>query len=107
MSWLRAQDWPGNVRQLRNLCEAATILTEGNAVTATQLIQLSSAAAPRPPKQGDFFALATLEEFRETIEKEFIRRKLEENSGNIKRTAERIGIQRSNLYKKLERYGMK
>ncbi|MBI5851915.1 MAG: sigma-54-dependent Fis family transcriptional regulator [Planctomycetes bacterium] len=107
VSWLRAQDWPGNVRQLRNLCEAATILTEGNAVTAAQLIALSSAAAPRPPRQGDFFALPTLEEFREAIEKEFIRRKLEENSGNIKRTAERIGIQRSNLYKKLERYGMK
>ena len=45
--------------------------------------------------------------FRATAEREFIRRKLSENSGNIKRTAERIKIQRSNLYKKLERYGLK
>ncbi|HLU40273.1 MAG TPA: helix-turn-helix domain-containing protein [Planctomycetota bacterium] len=53
------------------------------------------------------FELAQLEEFRAASEREFIRRKLLENGGNIKRTAERIGIQRSNLYKKLERYGLK
>ena len=61
----------------------------------------------RPPRDGDFFAVPSLEEFRAGTEREFIRRKLEENGGNIKRTAERIGIQRSNLYKKLERYGLK
>ncbi|MCC6785358.1 MAG: sigma-54-dependent Fis family transcriptional regulator [Planctomycetes bacterium] len=105
--WLRAQDWPGNVRQLRNLCEAATILTDAEEIDAAQLAALSTASNARPPQSGDYFAIPTLEEFREAIEKEFIRRKLEENSGNIKRTAERIGIQRSNLYKKLERYGMK
>ena len=105
--WLRAQSWPGNVRQLRNLCEAATILTDGDAVTAAHFAALSTASAARPPREGDFFAIETLEDFRAATEKEFIRRKLEENSGNIKRTAERIGIQRSNLYKKFERYGMK
>ncbi|MFO1050867.1 MAG: sigma-54 dependent transcriptional regulator [Planctomycetota bacterium] len=105
--WLRAQSWPGNVRQLRNLCEAAIILTDGDTVTGAQLAALSTSSASRPPKEGDFFAIDTLEAFREAIEKEFIRRKLEENNGNIKRTAERIGIQRSNLYKKFERYGMK
>jgi len=47
-----------------------------------------------------------LELWRYGGEKEFIRRKLEENSGNIKRTAERIRIQRSNLYKKIEKYGL-
>jgi two-component system nitrogen regulation response regulator NtrX len=107
IAWLRGQDWPGNVRQLRNLCEAAVILSDGETVDAEHLASLTTAATARPPKEGDFFGIATLEEFREATEKEFIRRKLEENGGNIKRTAERIGIQRSNLYKKFERYGMK
>jgi len=55
----------------------------------------------------EYFGLPTLEEFRASTEREFIRRKIEENNGNIKRTAERIKIQRSNLYKKLERYGLR
>ena len=46
-------------------------------------------------------------DFRGATEKEFLRRKLIENNGNIKRTAERIELMRSNLYKKLDRYGLK
>jgi two-component system nitrogen regulation response regulator NtrX len=48
-----------------------------------------------------------LEDFRAATEKEFLRRKLLEFGGNIKRTAENIELQRSNLYKKLDRYGLK
>ncbi len=103
--WLRRSPWPGNVRELRNLCEAVTILTEGHTFTAKDF--QSVAHTSTRPRDGDFFALPTLEEFREGTEREFIRRKLEENAGNVKRTAERIGIQRSNLYKKLDRYGLK
>jgi two-component system nitrogen regulation response regulator NtrX len=106
-TWLEQRPWPGNVRQLRNLCEAATILTEGEELAVDDLAALAADSECRPGEAGDFFALPTLEEFRAATEKEFIRRKLEENGGNIKRTAERIGIQRSNLYKKFERYGLK
>ena len=104
--WLATQPWPGNVRELRNLCEAVMILTDGEVLTP-QAFQEVVAGSARAPKDGDYFALPTLEEFRAATEKEFIRRKLSDNSGNIKRTAERIGIQRSNLYKKLDRYGLK
>ena len=52
-------------------------------------------------------AFERLEDFRAATEKEFLRRKLAENNGNIKRTAERIELMRSNLYKKLDRYGLK
>ncbi len=105
--WLHEQAWPGNVRQLRNLCEAAAILSDGTEVQVEDLTALAADAAARPGVADGYFQLATLDEFRAASEREFIRRKLEENGGNIKRTAERIGIQRSNLYKKLERYSLK
>jgi two-component system nitrogen regulation response regulator NtrX len=65
--------------------------------------------SPVGTKDGvtDWFRFEKLEDFRAATEKEFLRRKLLEFGGNIKRTAERIELQRSNLYKKLERYGLK
>ncbi|MEO0480664.1 MAG: sigma-54 dependent transcriptional regulator [Planctomycetota bacterium] len=103
---LRRSSWPGNVRELRNLCEAVAILTDGESIEPDQIAEMQKGSS-RAARDGDFFTLPTLEEFRAATEKEFIRRKLDENSNNIKRTAERIGIQRSNLYKKLDRYGLK
>ncbi len=104
---LRSRQWPGNIRELKHLIEAAAILADSPEIGLDELESLSAARSTTGPAGGDFFGLATLEEFRAATEKEFIRRKLEENKGNIKRTAERIKIQRSNLYKKLDRYGMK
>jgi len=105
-TWLSGQAWPGNVRQLRNMMEAAAILAEGDAVDREDLAALAT-----PPTAGgadlDWFGHETLEEFKAAIEREYIRRKLEENGGNIKRTAERIQIQRSNLYKKLDKYRLR
>lgn len=106
--WLTAQPWPGNVRQLKNLLEGAAVLAEHDELTPADLAQVGS---PVPSRGAaglvDWFAYERLEEFRSATEKEFLRRKLLENHGNIKRTAERIELQRSNLYKKLERYGLK
>jgi two-component system nitrogen regulation response regulator NtrX len=103
---LRSLTWPGNVRQLKNLLEAAAILAEGPEIMKPDLV-LTAAPEHSSASGPDWFATQTLEEFKATVEKEFIRRKLEDNGGNIKRTAERIQIQRSNLYKKLERYNLK
>ena len=107
-SWLRAQLWPGNVRQLRNVVEAAAVLADGPDVGRADL---QAAMTPGPSRDGDggteWFRFEKLDEFRAATEKEFLRRKLLEFHGNIKRTAENIDLQRSNLYKKLERYGLK
>ena len=105
LAYLRARSWPGNVRELKNLLEAAAILADEGEIDTAALSSIG--ANSTSAVGGDFFALETLEAFRAGTEKEFIRRKLEENRGNIKRTAERISIQRSNLYKKLDRYGLK
>ena len=95
------------MRQLKNLIEAAAILADGDEIGVEELDAMSASQRPATPTAEDMFSLETLTAFRAASEREFIRRKLEENSGNIKRTAERIEIQRSNLYKKLDRYGLK
>jgi len=111
---LSRQDFPGNVRQLKNLLEAASVLADGPAIRAADLEQilesgpaLASAPGVALPDGSDPFAAATFEQFKDQSEALFFRRKLGENSGNIKRTAEQLGMQRSHLYKKLDRYGLR
>jgi two-component system nitrogen regulation response regulator NtrX len=104
---LRRLPWPGNVRELKNLMESAAILAQGDEITAAEVEGMVTEKRAGATGHTEYFTLPTLEEFRATTEREFIRRKIEENGGNIKRTAETIKIQRSNLYKKLERYGLR
>ncbi|MCB9877336.1 MAG: sigma-54-dependent Fis family transcriptional regulator [Planctomycetes bacterium] len=105
--WLRAQPWPGNVRQLKNVVEGGAVLADGPEIQADDLRGPEAAQPGRDGGGADWFAFQRLEDFRAATEKEFLRRKLLEFGGNIKRTAENIELQRSNLYKKLERYGLK
>ncbi|MCC7397246.1 MAG: sigma-54-dependent Fis family transcriptional regulator [Planctomycetes bacterium] len=108
IDWLAYQPWPGNVRQLKNVIEGAAVLADGNEVVVADLMAVASPMPARDAgRETDWFAFEKLEDFRAATEKEFLRRKLLEFGGNIKRTAERIELMRSNLYKKLERYGLK
>ena len=108
VDWLRGQPWPGNVRQLKNVLEGAAVLSDGAEIGVADL-ECNTPSKPGQSAEGqiDWFAYAQLEDFRGATEKEFLRRKLLEFGGNIKRTAENIELQRSNLYKKLDRYGLK
>jgi len=109
-AWLRKQPWPGNVRQLKNVLEGAAVLADGVELEASDLestTTTTSVAGKSAEGQTDWFAFERLEDFRAATEKEFLRRKLLEFGGNIKRTAENIQLQRSNLYKKLDRYELK
>jgi two-component system nitrogen regulation response regulator NtrX len=115
MALLQTLNYPGNVRQLRNLLEAATVLADGATLTrATLEAILEGGPALSQPRSAlalgpaeDPFQAASFEEFKDRSESLFIRRKLAENEGNIKRTAELLGMQRSHLYKKLDRYGLR
>ncbi len=112
---LKSLDYPGNVRQLRNLLEGAHVFANGASIGAREIEQIlangPALAAPPAnatlPPDADPFHAPTFEEFKNKSEALFIRRKLEENSGNVKRTAENLGMQRSHLYKKLDRYGLR
>jgi len=99
---LSEHHWPGNVRELKNLIERIVILNPQVRVDARH-IPLHSAR--RGPDRGlDRFA--SLQEVREAAEREYILKKLEETNGNISRTAELLGLERSNLYRKMKTLGI-
>ncbi|MFT5462289.1 MAG: two-component system nitrogen regulation response regulator NtrX [Planctomycetota bacterium] len=104
--------YPGNVRQLKNLIEAAHVFAD-DAITGADVQRiLNNGPSLSSPRNGtseteDPFAAETFEAFKNESEALFFRRKLEENSGNVKRTAEQLSMQRSHLYKKLDRYDLK
>ncbi len=114
LEFLRGLPYPGNVRQLRNLLEAAHVLAE-DVITRADLERilengpgLGTRAAPSSDHGTDEpYRAETFEDFKERSEALFFRLKLAENEGNVKRTAERLGMQRSHLYKKLDRFHLK
>jgi two-component system nitrogen regulation response regulator NtrX len=93
--------WPGNVRELRNLIERIVILNPQVRVDARHI----PLTAPRrqPDRSGRF---GSLQEVREAAEREYILKKLEETGGNITRAAEVLGLERSNLYRKMKALGI-
>ncbi|MCC6408025.1 MAG: sigma-54-dependent Fis family transcriptional regulator [Planctomycetes bacterium] len=113
LNYLRSLDFPGNVRQLRNVLEAATVFAEASAVERVHLERVLAngpglAATTRAlDPASDPFHAPTFEAFKDQSEALFFKRKLAEYGGNVKRTAEMLAMQRSHLYKKLDRYGLK
>ena len=103
MEKLRRHAWPGNVRELRNLVERLVILSRGQEIQSDDV--LLESGPPRDPTE-DLFAHRTFQAFKDDAEKRFLIRKLAENDGNISRTARAVDMQRSNLYKKIEKYGL-
>ena len=101
--------WRGNVRELRNAIERLVIMTPGGTIRAadipTGLGMAPAAASAEPPNSGS--GPATLQNFKDGAERAFILAKLEENDWNIAATAKAIDTPRSNLYKKLEAYGIR
>ncbi|HTS30663.1 MAG TPA: sigma-54 dependent transcriptional regulator [Bryobacteraceae bacterium] len=94
--------WPGNVRELKNLIERIVILNPQVRVDARHIPL--SATRRQPDRPLDRFG--SLQEVRESAEREYILKKLEEANGNVTRTAELLGLERSNLYRKMKTLGI-
>ncbi|MGA2327780.1 MAG: sigma-54 dependent transcriptional regulator [Bryobacteraceae bacterium] len=95
--------WPGNVRELRNLMERIVIMNPQVRVDARHIpLNLARRGAAERPVNG----FASLQEVRESAEREYILKKLEETGGNVSRAAELLGLERSNLYRKMKALGI-
>ena len=129
LSALLAYPWPGNVRELRNVVERMVILARGSEIGPNDVpedVRLGAAKAASPAgaaamttsaadggvavhgagELGTALLLPTLREARAAFEKEFLARKLAEFGGNVSRTAEAIGLERTNLHRKMKSYGL-
>jgi len=107
MAVLQAHDWPGNVRQLRNNIERLLILTrdgeEEEAIHADLLPAEVGDTLPRLPTDADQHIMSLpLREAREAFEKEYLTAQINRFGGNISRTAEFVGMERSALHRKLK-----
>jgi len=95
--------WPGNVRELRNLMERLVILHPQKRIEPRHLA-LDGSRKNQGPKSWESFG--SLHEVREAAEREYILHKLDETGGNVSRASELLGLERSNLYRKMKALGI-
>ncbi len=103
---LCALNWPGNVRELRNTVERLLILCSGDEVRADDVDLLASGRGGGTATGGELMGYETFADFKEHAERAYIVHKLRENDWNVAETSRRIDMPRSNLYKKIEKYGL-
>jgi two-component system nitrogen regulation response regulator NtrX len=110
MAVLQAHDWPGNLRQLRNNVERLMILARGEPeaiITAEMLPPEIGEILPATPAQGAAQIMSLpLREAREMFEREYLQAQINRFGGNISRTAEFVGMERSALHRKLKTLGV-
>jgi two-component system, NtrC family, nitrogen regulation response regulator NtrX len=106
LAYFLSYDWPGNVRELRNMVERLVIMAPREVISPEDL------PPPLRPKESPIPGAdespreKTLREAREVFERNYILAELRANDWHISRTAERLGIERSHLYRKLRSYGI-
>ena len=110
---LTAHDWPGNIRELKNAVERLLILASGSTITQGDVEKLVGKVDEGRGKVaaasfGDatWMRAATFEEFKLAAERAFLLGKLQQHDWNVSETARTLQMPRSNLYKKIERYGL-
>jgi DNA-binding NtrC family response regulator len=106
---LRAYRWPGNVRELRNVCERMVIMS-GDRITADDVPEAVGprAIAAPPPGSADLsrYGEVPLKDLRDLVERDYIVQKLEEHDWNITQAAQALGVERTNLHKKIKQHGL-
>jgi len=105
MELLAAYSWPGNIRELKNLVERLAIMVQSNTIDVSDIPSPYNPALveKQKMKEVNFFSFSKLKEAKKVFEDEFIRRKLLSNKNNVAKTAEKIGVDRTLLHKKLKK----
>jgi two-component system, NtrC family, nitrogen regulation response regulator NtrX len=101
---LRGYRWPGNVRELRNVIERLMIMVSGNIIAPADLAFLDGTPVAVAEPAGA--PVLSLHDARERFERDYILRALTAQQGNISRTADALGVERSNLYRKMRAFGI-
>ncbi|WDF70685.1 sigma-54 dependent transcriptional regulator [Sphingobacterium oryzagri] len=114
MQALQALPWTGNIRELRNMIERLVILSDKKITDRDVSLYANPSnagiQAQHDAKQGNAFnfdQFESFQDFKDHAEKEYINFKLDKNAWNVSKTADEIGIQRSHLYHKIEKFGLK
>jgi two-component system nitrogen regulation response regulator NtrX len=105
---LQRYPWPGNVRELRNVVERLMIMVPGDRVSSRDLLFLEQGGSgvSSMPAGSRPASIAPLHDARDEFEKQYILRALAAQQGNMSRTAEVLGVERSNLYRKMRAFGI-
>ena len=109
---LKALPWTGNIRELRNMVERLIILSD-KVITDGDVKAFANPSAPAAATDGhaapqtDYEKFTNFQEYKDFAEREYIKFKLEKNNWNVSKTADDIDIQRSHLYSKIEKFGLK
>ncbi len=98
---LSSYPWPGNVRELKNTVERLVIMNTAENIEERDLLFLSN-----EPRMEDYFGYGALKEAKDAFERDFLAKKLAENHWNVSKTAEMLGVERSNLHRKIKSYGI-
>jgi two-component system nitrogen regulation response regulator NtrX len=106
MARLKNYRWPGNVRELRNVIERVVIMAPGDEITDRDLAFLSPDPIAERSVDDSGAPAVPLHAARDQFEREYILRELAHQQGNISRTAEVLGVERSNLYRKMRAFGI-
>src|SRR5690606_30358128 len=124
MEALKALPWTGNIRELRNMVERLIILSD-KSITDRDVHTFANPGAFTAPKEqkpvaehtaaplqtngsiANYDDFNSFQDFKDYVEKEYIKYKLEKNAWNVSKTADEIDIQRSHLYSKIEKFGLK
>ena len=106
-NYLLNYDWPGNVRELRNLIERIAILSPDSADKISNIIKESLKTPDIKNAPSENSLSIPLKEARENFEKEYLTTQLKKFNGNISKTADFIGMERSALHRKLKGLGIK
>jgi two-component system nitrogen regulation response regulator NtrX len=103
---LKRYPWPGNIRELRNLVERLVIMTQAKEVRAEDIPAPFNKQTDAETALTSTLKAGSFKEAKENFEKAFIASKLQEFKWNVSQTADAIGIERSNLHKKIKAYGL-
>ena len=106
-NYLLNYDWPGNIRELRNLIERIAILSPDTNDKISNIIKESLKSPDISSNSSQSSLSIPLKEARENFEKEYLTTQLKKFNGNIAKTADFIGMERSALHRKLKGLGIK